>query len=39
MRKSQALIQSAKKLYGGMFGGDKDFMRQINDLKKQLESK
>lgn len=36
--KLQTLIRSAKDLYGGMFGGDKDFMRQIDDLKQQLNS-
>lgn len=36
--KLQTLIRSAKDLYGGMFGGDKDFLRQIDDLKKQLNS-
>lgn len=36
--KLEALIKSAKNLYGGMFGGDKEFLRQIDDIKRQMNS-
>lgn len=36
--KLEALIKSAKNLYGGMFGGDKEFLSQIDDIKRQMNS-